>query len=285
MLYFTKKPFMLLGLPNTGTDWLASQICDSNKNLLYYREFFNPITNDLYPEEISEFFGCELSTTARNIAKKILPPDYKKTIKHTWKKTDFNFTKENYSAFQIENHQESFDCFILYRKLCESLPSQDQNPERRGAVINWYDSIYFSLIENQKQLEPDVADLVEFSKNKANSINKKIASAHVICYYKILKDAKKYKIPVINYSILTENRGEEIANHLQEMLVWKLANVDDVTKKILKTRKKRKITFPDLGCNDYLKEFEDFSEAFMKNHDLNIQIKKMDVNTHDNQQL
>ena len=58
------------------------------------------------------------------------------------------------------------------------------------------------------------------------------------------------------------------------MLVWKLANVDIITEKILKTRKKREKKFPDLGCDDYLKEFEDFSEPFMKNNDLNIKIKK-----------
>jgi len=251
-----KKPFMLLGLPNTGTDWFVSQICDSNKNLLYYREFFNPITNDLYSEEISEFFGCELSTTARNIAKRILPEEYKKIITNTWKKTNFNFTKENYSAFQIENHQEVFDCFVLYRDIKNSLPSQGENSDRKAAVINWYDSIYFSLIENQNDLESDVLEILKFAKKKANNINKKIISAHIICYYKMLKDAKKYKIPVINYSILIEKEKKEVMNHLDEMMVWKIGNTEWISDNILKTRKKRKDNFSDLGCDEYLKEIE-----------------------------
>ncbi len=251
MMQTNSKPYMMLGLPNTGTDWFAD-IISANSNLKYSREFFNPIVNEFFAEEIAKMFGCELPSTSYKIAQPHTWEEYENVLNATWKRTAFNFTKENYSAFQIEHHVKAFNCFVLHRDVRFSLPS----PDRTNRVKTWYDTIYHSMVLNRDFLETDVQSLVDFAISNANTINKKQVSAHIIGYYKTLKDAKKYRLPVIKYETLVTESEENLCEYLNKNSMWRLGSIKGMVRDIINSRKPRMDMSGHLHCDEYIKELE-----------------------------
>ena len=94
------KPLLLLSAPNNGSDWFADTLINSQQNLNYFREFFNPCTNPKYAPILSEGFGCEYDSCYEKII--TCQDDLLQVIfDDTWKKENYNFTKENYSCAKI----------------------------------------------------------------------------------------------------------------------------------------------------------------------------------------
>lgn len=247
MLFNKVRPFMMLALPNTGTDWFVSQICDSNEKLKYYREYFNPITNHICPDKIATIFGCELSETINTIAKPCSWQQYKAVLDATWNKDKFNFTKENYSIFQIHHHCRAFNCFVLHRELEYCLPSLN----RLNDVNSWYDAIYQSIANNIILLDSEIQSIVAFAKKHADTLSKRTAAAHIIGYRQILKSAQKFNLPVIEYNTLMDGTKDEITFHLQAL---KLCSPERLAEKIIKSRHHRQNVSDRLNCNAFIEE-------------------------------
>ena len=146
------KSLMLLSQPNTGSTWLAECIRLASPKLRSRpgdREFFNPAWNWECAIPLSAFFGGELMSSNQNIAR--TPPvdeyfDFDECLKETWDKSDRDFTKETYLAWQIQATpmQSRFDVIGLVRDWESSFPPS------RGRVKVWYDNIYWSLRRNGK---------------------------------------------------------------------------------------------------------------------------------------
>ena len=246
----TRKPTMLIGLPNSGTDWLADNISANNQELKYYREYFNPISNYLCPMKVATMFGCELSSKSLNIAKIRPWEEYNFLLNETWRLSEFNFTKENYSAFHMPNHCKVFRCFVLYRELKYCMPCLSKNAYRRTACKTWYDAIYFSLISNKNSLDPEIIPFVEYAQSNADTLEKQQVSAHLISYYKVLKEARIHQIPVLDYNVLTSSDRESIVSHLVQ-ISW-LGNIESLTDRIIETRITREDASSFLKCDDYI---------------------------------
>jgi hypothetical protein len=202
-----QRPIVLLSLPNTGTDWFVDLLLRQNPQLRYFREFFNPICNPAYENDLNRAFGCEMVDNYAMIAKTHCP--YEEVYQRTWAKENYNFTKENYSAFKLDWFLSKFDCFVLYRRAERTLPGS------RLQVKSWYDAMYCSLLRNRWTLEPDVRALIDFSVADADTIAKRLVAAFVIYYYKLLKDAHRRNVPILNYDLLMEASGEELLGHLR----------------------------------------------------------------------
>jgi hypothetical protein len=198
-----RRPIALLSLPNTGTDWLVGLWLRQNPTLRYYREFFNPICNPKYEDELNRSFGCEMVDNYAMIAKPLRP--YDPVFQRTWAKENYNFTKENYSAFKLDWFLANFDCFVLYRRAELTLPGS------RLPVKAWYDAMYCSLLRNRWTLEPDIRVLVDFAAAEADTIAKRLVAAFVIHYYKLLRDAHRRNVPVLNYDHLMQLSATELA--------------------------------------------------------------------------
>ncbi|MHB1425187.1 MAG: hypothetical protein ACYC3I_18605 [Gemmataceae bacterium] len=198
-----RRPIALLSLPNTGTDWLVGLLLRHNPALRYFREFFNPICNPKYEDELNRSFGCEMAGNYAMIAKPLRGHD--PVLQRTWAKENHNFTKENYSAFKVDWFHAKFDCFVLYRRAELTLPGS------RLPVKAWYDAMYCSLLRNRWTLEPDVRVLVDFAVAQADTIGKRLVAAFVIYYYKLLKDAHRLNVPVLDFDVLMQSSSAELA--------------------------------------------------------------------------
>jgi len=204
-----RRPIALLSLPNTGSDWFASLLLKQNPALKYFREFFNPICNPKYEDELRGAFGCEMVDNYQMIAKPHGPCE--EVYRRTWAREEYNFTKENYSAFNLRWFHGKFDCFVLYRRVEMTLPGG------RLQVKTWYDAMYGSLIKNKWSLERDVRALIDFAAASADTIAKRQVPAFVIYYYKLLKDAHRYNMPVLDYEKLMQSSPEEVVYLVREL--------------------------------------------------------------------
>jgi hypothetical protein len=201
------RPIALLSLPNTGTDWFVDMLLRQNAQLRYYREFFNPICNPTYENILNRAFGCEMVDSFAQIARSPCP--HEEVYQQTWTKENYNFTKENYSAFKLPWFVTHFDCVVLYRRAELSLPGS------RLPVKTWYDAMYHSLLQNRWTLEPDVRFLVDVAVAEADTLAKRLVAAFVIHYYKLLKDAHHHNVPVLDYDRLMNLSGAELASYLR----------------------------------------------------------------------
>lgn len=200
------RSIALLSLPNTGTDWFVDLVLRHNSRLRYFREFFNPICNPTYENVLNRAFGCEMVDNYAMIAKAHCP--YDDVYQRTWAKENYNFTKENYSAFKLSWFLGRFDCFVLYRRAESTLPGG------RLQVKTWYDAMYCSLLRNRWTLDSEVRALVDFAVAEADTIAKRQVAAFVIYYYKLLKDAHRRNVPILNYDLLIQGSPEELVPHL-----------------------------------------------------------------------
>lgn len=235
---------MMLSLPNMGTDWLAEKYTQHNPNLKYFREFFNPITNQRYLDVLGRAWGSEMVSNHRNIAAPAVPLE--DVFQSTWMQNDYNFTKENYSPFRVEFFSKKFKCFVLLRK------TELVFPPSRWEVIAWYDAIWNSLIVNKKDLEPRIIKLVEFAERHADTGNKKCVAACEICSHKLNTDAKLFNVPVVHYESLMLMPKTDLQDYIKNLPG--VSNPQQLSELILHSRRPKKNTFDATGATDFLNE-------------------------------
>jgi hypothetical protein len=200
------RPIALLGLPNTGTDWLVDLILRQNPSLKYYREFFNPICNEDYQDVLSRAFGCEMLDNYEMIARPDCPCE--EVFEQTWACESYNFTKENFSAFKVGWFVHHFDCFLLHRRIELTLPGQ------RLQVKTWYSALFWSLVRNRKFLPRELRALVQFALDEADTLNKRQAAAFAIFSRHLLEEARRYSLRVVDYDCLMTLEPPELTAHL-----------------------------------------------------------------------
>lgn len=236
-----QRPIALLSLPNTGTDWFVEMLLRQNSQLRYYREFFNPICNPTYENVLNRAFGCEMVDNFALIAK--MPCQHEAVYQQTWARENYNFTKENYSAFKLPWFVTHFDCFVLYRRAELSLPGS------RLPVKTWFDAMYHSLLRNRWTLEPDVRFLVDFSVEAANTLAKRLVAAFVIHYYKLLKDAHRLNVPILDYDRLMDLPCVDLAAYLRGIPA--VADADKLAYDICENRRPPHKDFASLRADDF----------------------------------
>jgi hypothetical protein len=235
------RPIALLSLPNTGTDWFVDLLLRQNPHLRYYREFFNPICNPVYENDLNRAFGCEMVDNYTLIAKAHCP--HEAVYQQTWAKENYNFTKENYSAFKLDWFRAHFDCFVLYRRAELTLPGN------RLQVKTWYDAMYCSLLRNRWTLEPDVRVLVDFAAAEADTIAKRLVAAFVIYYYKLLKDAHRHEVPVLEYDLLMQLSGADLVPYLRGLPT--VADAEKLAYDVCEERRPAPKDFGSLRADDF----------------------------------
>ncbi len=235
------RPIALLSLPNTGTDWFADMLLRQNPHLRYYREYFNPICNPVHENVLNRAFGCEMVDNYAMIAK--AGGHHEKVYQQTWAKENYNFTKENYSGFKLNWFVTHFDCVVLYRRAELSLPGS------RLPVKAWYDAMYCSLLRNRWTLEPDVRVLVDFAVEQADTIAKRLVAAFVIYYYKLLRDAHRHNVPILDYDRLMDLTQVDLASYLRGIPA--VADADKLAYDICECRRPARKDFASLRADDF----------------------------------
>lgn len=211
-------------MPNSGSDWLASCIA-SSQDLRYFREFFNPVTNDKHAAILELEFGSEQITNFDRIA----TFDIKKcqeVFDLTWTQHDFNFTKENYSGFKIDFFRQKFECICLIRNLRSIFPPS------RPEVLTWYDAIYHSL-RLSVNLSDEQHDIIK--KSNRDNVRSRVTAAYTAYKKRITEDCKKYDIPIIKHEELL-SFDEDNLIHLDA--IKKLPDPKKLAREIISSRKK-----------------------------------------------
>jgi len=234
------KPIILISAPNNGTDWICRTIADSERKLKYFREFFNPITNKKYTNELSEVFGCEYVSCYEKIAY-YNKEKCKKIYEKTWLKEQYNFTKENYSVFKIPFFVEEFKCFSMTRKVENSFP-----PTRENEVLCWYDAIFNSMVLNIDNLPSKISNKIRIAK-KSSSIKEKVIMSYVIYQEAMVNYCREYDIPIIEWENLM---GDE------SVLFPEVEKIEFIDSKrwidaIIRTRKQKEKDYNSFSNFDY----------------------------------
>lgn len=236
------EQIMMLSLPNMGTDWIVDVIRRQNPGLRYYREFFNPATNHKHANALSTAFGSEMVSSYQHIADPAASCE--EVYKTTWQTENYNFTKENYSPFKVKFFTERFNCFVLIRR------TELVFPPSRPEVVTWYDAIYASLLLNSHKLDKSLIGLVNYSRQHADTINKRIVAACEICSRKLLRDARKEGLRILEYSDLMtmgEATLERYVEGVPGVIYPKAAAAT-----IVGTRKHKQENFARLGATNFL---------------------------------
>jgi hypothetical protein len=236
-----REQVLMLALPNTGSDWLAELWLRQGPGLRYFREFFNPICNPKYEDVLNRAFGCEMADNYALLARPGCPCD--EVYERTWAREDYNFTKENYSAFKVGAFAERFRCFVLYRKAEASLPGG------RLQVKTWFDAMYASLAVNREALAPDVRRLVGFAAAEADTINKRQVAAFVIYYYQLLKEARRRGLPVLDYDALMSRSCAGLVPYLSRLPG--VLDPERLAREVCATRRPGAKDFASLGACEF----------------------------------
>lgn len=220
------KQLMLLSLPNSGSDWFARTVCAANPDVKYFREYFNPITNVRHLDLLATEFGCEMASTMGNIVT-FNKERAEKVYQETWGKTDFNFTKENYSAFKVEFWTQKFTCFAMTRDVEYSFPAS-----RRGLITTIYDSIYQAMLSNMEHLPTTTRRQMLITENTVEALTNKIIMAYVIYKNALIENCKKYNVPVLKWENLM---GDKYLVY-EELKKVPFIDTESWTKVVLDTR-------------------------------------------------
>lgn len=133
---------LLASLPSSGSDWLAGCIARSHPALRYRREYFSPIANWRRSQRLATVLGDTLFYTTPQLCRARSRAEIQSLLDSTWRQDGFNFTKENYLAFQIEQFAETFTVIVLLRRF------EDTFPPHRHRVMRWYEHFHGALAVN-----------------------------------------------------------------------------------------------------------------------------------------
>jgi len=213
---------MIVSIPNSGTDWLASIIEKWGSGLRYYRkEFFNPICNPRYGQQLELGFGCELVSCYRNIG--VRSADQVKTLddvyRRTWMRENWNFDKENFSAFKVPWLAEHFELVFLYRSYDSMFPPS------RLRVLAWYDAIYNALAD---------ADMAIRSKI---GLRERARVAHSLCWDEMIPQARRLGAPILDYNRFCTGNLPAVLRELDQGWLGKVLDVEGAARCVLETRR------------------------------------------------
>ncbi len=243
------KSAMMLSLPNSGTDWLM-QCIRRDDSVIYFREYFNPVTNGSVNHILDKGFGCETEHTYRNIAADIDELTLQRILNDTWMQSEFNFTKENYSMFRVNFFAPRFNCFALYRPTRLSIPSLG-SPD---SVNRWYHAIYHSIMFNMNSLPESIRVLATWVQENAVADAQKYISSHVMASYQLLQAAKENNVPIMKFEDLMTADAPQIEQMFAETNT--VLEPAAIARAIVNTRRRRHSEFHRLDLDFYNKLVE-----------------------------
>lgn len=199
-----KGQLLLVGMSDSGTNWLAKTIVDAARQpLRYCREFFNPICNLRYAPTLVKGWGCEVPSTIPMLARASeTQPELQAIYDLTWRKEAYTFTKENYSVWKLGFLRQHFDLVAIYRE------ASSLWPPARLRVITWYNAVYESIQMNRGGYDSAfVADVLRY--RDGLSIAQRAEAGHALSVNYLLRECARLSVPVMPYSwCLTASEAE-----------------------------------------------------------------------------
>jgi hypothetical protein len=215
--------YLILSLPNSGTDWLCPILAEHGGLHYYRKEFFNPITNPQYGHVLEAGFGCELPTCHRNIGRGAEAADLEAIYRETWLREEgaWNFDKEVYSPLKVEFFARHFRIAFLHR------PVESVFPPSRLRVWAWYDAIYCAFLASGR---------IGQSRG-ARPLAVRARIAHHTAWAAMREAAVRLDAPVLDYDLLCQADAATIRAHLSRGWIRDVVDVEAAVASILATRR------------------------------------------------
>jgi hypothetical protein len=215
--------YLILSLPNSGTDWLCPILAEHGGLRYYHKEFFNPICNWQYGHVLEAGFGCELPSCHQNIARGGEAADLESIYRQTWAREEWNFDKENFSPLKADWFARHFRLAFLLR------PSDSLFPPSRLRVWAWYDAFYCAFLAAGR--------LGQSHGERPLPVRARIA--HHMASAIMHEAADRINAPVLDYDVLCKADKATLHAHLSRGWIRDVVNVDAAVASILRTRKYR----------------------------------------------
>lgn len=255
--------YMLMGIPSSGTDWMAHILQSSHPFLTsdkVAKEYFNPICNPRHWDQLRKSFGCELIDTYRNIADRLSDREKLQQAEQVYMNTwvsdgQLNFSKETFCPFQVQFFADRFTMIGMVRDACHTFPPA------RLRVLNWYNTIWQSLAYHQRTdawaVDSMIATMVDRGHAHARkSLLHRAVIAHAICRAVVIRDLAACGVTFINWREVMVYDGDELMDYLRIRLP-EAFDVERVVREMIATRlpaeheiKKREAAFVSAGLAD-----------------------------------
>ena len=218
----TPKQYVILSLPNSGSDWLADVICESSGLRYFHKEFFNPICNARHGDRLADGFGCELVGCYKNIAAPYDVDELDRIYSETWEGVGYDFNKEVFSPFMVGWYARHFQVVVLVRSEAGVFPPA------RLRVWQWYEAIWQSVAHS-------------FQTTPCCRMVSRAVLGYRVALAAITEDAAALGIPVLSYDDLIQLPEADLRQHLGQGWIADVVDVDRAVARILETRN-------PLGC-------------------------------------
>lgn len=197
VLLVSRQSYMILAIPNTGSDWLMDCISRCGDFRPFVKEYFNPRTNPSIEAELAGYFGCELASHSAGIFFNH-EACLQAVFERTWLKENYTLDKEVWSFAKIPFFNARFKCVVLLRGFINSFPP------KRGEVWQWYDCIAHQLAIT------------------GISFMERAEKAFAQAQETLLESAVRLGIPIIQWEDLMRLEVDALATLLRDSLPWPL---------------------------------------------------------------
>ncbi len=222
------KQYVILSLPNSGSDWLADVICQSSGLRYFRKEFFNPICNARHGDRLADGFGCELVGCYKNIAAPYDVDELDRIYSETWEGSGYDFNKEVFSPFRVGWFARHFQIVVLVRSI------EGVFPPARLRVWQWYEAIWQSIAYSFQPLPLD-------------TMVARALAGYQTAHTAMVRDAAELGIHVLRYDDLIQLPEADLRKHLGQGWLAEVIDQDRAVARILETRDPRGCQKPDLA--------------------------------------
>ena len=216
---------MVLTLPNSGSDWFAPLLAEA-AGLSYVKEFFNPICNTKYREQLARHFGCELVSCYRNIGREYRPGTLRaealdELYEATWCKEQYHCSKDIYGFLSAEFFDTHFTCVTLHKDRNHAFP-----PSRRRVQV-YYDAIYEALRDRGDIGYP----------GRPLTLRERCEFAYDVAWDVLESESHRLGSPIVDAAILLYSSRGAIRDHLKAIEDVFPVDIDLLADKVVDTRK------------------------------------------------
>lgn len=201
-----KEQFMVVCNANSGSDWLSPILARrvaSGPQKYWQKEFFNPITNNRFAEELSPVFPSESAIGYENfgvrltddLIQRVLNPIYRKT----WAQLDYTFNKEAYTPNFTRWYASKFNVVGLVRT------TEDLFPPTKARTWATYETMWLGLRKNGWVLF------------HSESMKSRAMEAHRVMREFLMQELADIGAPVLHYETMVSGSESEVTDEARRI--------------------------------------------------------------------
>lgn len=193
---------VLLSSPRSGTDFLCDSLTEQD-GIRYYREYFNPICNELRAPALLRGFGDERFESSGRIMTEISGDAFLSILADSWSHDGYNTTKENFAAVKLHHFVPLFNVVILIRKMQHTFPTS--RPDYMAPIAT---SFMFSGPYRSVPLAMELNDVRRFMTNLSFLDPQELSlAAYAVQHFILVDAADRFGIPIIRYEDMITQSG------------------------------------------------------------------------------